>query len=192
MKKKILETHEKTREISFSKEKIDADCLISNGGKHALFNLFGALINPGDEVILISPYWTSYPELVKICGGIPNIIKTFEYDVFVPDLEKIGQAINSRTKAIVINSPHNPTGIHYTQEWMEGFANLMNKHPEVTIISDEIYYPLYYFDPPPTYYYQTHPNLLKQTVIIDGISKFFASTGLRIGWAIAPKELITE
>ena len=190
LRDKIINFHQETRKINFANLPEKMNCLISHGGKHALANFFAALLNPGDEVILISPCWTSYPEQIKVYGGKVVMVATSQRNLFSPDWKDIKNAINSKTKAIVINSPHNPTGIDYSKDWMEQFAHLMEDYPEIMIVSDEIYYLLNYRGAKSTYYYQINPQLLRQTIIIDGISKFFASTGLRMGWAIAPEPLI--
>ena len=189
LREKIMYFHQETRNIQFADVGEEMDCLISHGGKQALANFFASWINPGDEVVVISPYWTSYPEQIKVHGGKVVMVNADRQNSFVPDLEQIHKSINSKTKAIVINSPNNPTGIHYPTNWMEEFVKFMTDYPELMVVSDEIYYLLNYKSTP-TYYYQKNPQLLQQTIIIDGISKFFASTGLRLGWAIAPKKLI--
>ena len=190
LKDKIINFHQETRSILFADISEKMDCLISHGGKHALANFFATLLNPGDEVILMSPYWTSYPEQIKVYGGKVVTIKTSQQSMFTPDCKDIKSAINSKTKAIIVNSPHNPTGIDYPKEWTEQFAHLMEDYPDIMLVSDEIYYLLNYRGEKTAYYYQINPALLQQTIIIDGISKFFASTGLRMGWAIAPESLI--
>ena len=190
LRNKIMNLHQETRNILFSDVREDMDCLVCNGGKHALANFFATILNPGDEVILIAPYWTSYPEQIKAYGGKPVVLETTQSDYFSPDIKDIEKAINSQTKAIIVNSPHNPTGTHYSSNWMEQFANMMENYSKIIIVSDEIYYLLNYQGTTPSYYYQINPQLLEQTVIIDGISKFFASTGLRLGWAIAPQMLV--
>lgn len=189
LRKNVLENFEKTRDVKLSDSDVEFDCVISNGGKHSISNIMGCLLDPGDEVIVMTPYWVTYPEIIKFCKGVPITIETTPYEFFVPSIDKIKLAISPKTKAIIVNSPQNPTGIHYSDEWMNEFAELMKKHPHVNIISDEIYYELFYYDPRPTYFYQKHPELLKQTIIVDGISKTLASTGLRLGWTIAPKDL---
>jgi aspartate aminotransferase len=189
LRKKILAHFEESRKVSLESSGVEFDCLISNGGKHALSNVLGSLIDHGDEVIILSPYWVSYPEMVKFCKGVPVIVSTTSFDLFVPSLDEIKRNLSPKTKAIIVNSPNNPSGIHYNDEWMKGFAEIMLENPDVAIISDEIYFELSYYDPKPTYFYQHYPELLKQTVIIDGISKTLACTGLRIGYIIAPKEL---
>lgn len=190
LRKKLIQYVENKRDLSFKIEDHETECLISNGSKQSLYNVFGAILNPGDEVIIITPYWVSYPEMIKFWGGEPKIINSHAFDAFTPPLEEIKKAISSRTRAIVINSPNNPAGIHYTKEWMLDFANLMKEHPETYIISDELYSEICYFDPKPKYFYQLDQSLLKQTLIIDGISKTFACTGLRIGFCIGPTKVI--
>lgn len=189
LRKKLLKHIEHSRGISFQAEGVEVECVISNGAKHSISNILGALIDPGDEVIIFSPYWISYPEMIKFCRGVPITVQSNIYDVFTPSLTELKKVISSRTKAIIINSPNNPAGIHYSDEWMSEFAELMLEYPEVAIISDEIYFDVYYYDPKPTYFYQKRPELLSRTVIVDGISKAFASTGLRIGYCVAPKAL---
>ena len=190
LKQWIMDFHQKTRKISFADAGEEMDCMVSHGGKHALANFFATWINPGDEVVVMAPYWTSYPEQIKICGGKVVLVETERKNSFTPDLKHIQKSITSKTKAIIVNSPSNPSSIYYSEDWMDEFANLMSDYPEIVVVSDEIYYLLSYRDSIPTYYYQKNPQLLRQTIIIDGISKFFASTGLRLGWAIAPKALI--
>lgn len=189
LRKKIMEHIEITRGINFAALDEPFDCVISNGAKHSISNILGAIIDPGDEVIIIAPYWISYPEMIKFCRGIPIVVTSSIFDVFSPPLHEIRKAISEKTKAIIINSPNNPAGIHYSDEWMQEFADLLVEHPHVNVISDEIYFEVCYYDPKPTYFYQKNPELLKRTIIVDGISKAFASTGLRIGYAIGPQNI---
>jgi aspartate aminotransferase len=189
LRKKIIKHIEQTRGINFNNLGEEFDCVVSNGAKHSISNILGALIDPGDEVIIISPYWISYPEMIKFCRGIPIVVKSSIFDVFTPPLQEIRKAISPKTKAIIINSPNNPAGIHYSDEWMQSFAELLEEHPHVNIISDEIYFEVCYYDPKPTYFYQKKPELLRRTIIVDGVSKAFASTGLRIGYCVGPKNI---
>jgi len=186
LRQKYLKKIEATRNISLPE---DFDCLISNGGKHSIFNLLAALINPGDEVVLIAPYWVSYPEMVKLLGGTVRVVKTTMFDNFHPSMEALNEAITDKTKAIIINSPNNPSGTHYSPVWMQDFGSFIKDFPEIALISDEIYFELNYYDPAPTYFYQTHPELLPRTIICDGISKSLACTGLRIGYFVASKKI---
>ncbi|MBT4790364.1 MAG: aminotransferase class I/II-fold pyridoxal phosphate-dependent enzyme [Halobacteriovoraceae bacterium] len=189
LRRKFIDFIEEKRGIDFGSVETPMECIISNGSKHSLYNVFGALLDPGDEVILLAPYWVSYPEIIKFWRGVPVIVKSHAFDAYTPALEDIEKAITDKTKAIIINSPNNPAGIHYTDSWMKNFAKFLNSHPELTIISDEIYSELSYFDPKPSYFYQFDKELLSRTVIIHGISKSFAATGLRIGFCIADAEL---
>lgn len=168
----------------------DFDCIVSNGSKHSIYNTLGALLDPGDEVILLAPYWVSYPEMIKFWGGTPTIVRSNVFDAFVPAIEDIQKVMTPRTKAIIVNSPNNPTGIHYSESWMREFATFLQANPDLIIISDEVYSDISYFDPKPTYFYQFDHSLLSRTVIIHAISKTLASTGLRIGYAIGPSSII--
>lgn len=167
------------------------DCIVSNGSKHTLYNALGALIDPGDEVILLAPYWVSYPEMIKFWGGVPIVIKSNVFDAFVPALDDIRRVITPRTKAIIVNSPNNPSGVHYSETWMKDFALLMKDHPDLAIISDEVYSDITYFDPKPSYFYQYDRSLLERTIIVHAISKTLAATGLRLGYAVAPTNVVT-
>ena len=188
---KFIEYVSSKRDISFKDiDDTTFDCIVSNGTKHTLYNILGALINPGDEVVLLTPYWVSYPEMIKFWGGVPLIVQSNSFDVFTPHIDDIKKLISPRTKAIIVNSPNNPSGIHYSDKWMQDFATFLKDYPELAVISDELYSELSYFDPKPTYFYQHEPSLLKQTIIVDGISKSFACTGLRIGYCIGDKKLI--
>ena len=189
LRKKIIKHIEQTRGINFANLGEEFDCVVSNGAKHSISNILGALVEPGDEVIIISPYWISYPEMIKFCRGVPIVVKSSIFDVFTPPLQEIRKVISPKTKAIIINSPNNPAGIHYSDEWMQEFADLMEEHPHVNIISDEIYFEVCYYDPKPTYFYQKNPELLRRTIIVDGVSKAFASTGLRVGYCVGPKNI---
>ncbi|MBC76468.1 MAG: hypothetical protein CME64_10680 [Halobacteriovoraceae bacterium] len=187
LRSKVIEKTAQKRDIKFPKGEFD--CVLSNGSKQSIYNVLGALINPGDEVVVITPYWVSYPEMVKLWGGVCTFVKSKTFDNYTPALEEIEKALTPKTKAIIVNSPNNPAGIHYPEEWMIGFAKLLKKYPDLVVISDELYSEVSYFDPRPSYFYQHDPELLSQTVIVDGISKTFACTGLRIGHCIAPKKI---
>ena len=187
---KVIVHTESTRQIEFKSENVNFECIISNGSKHTIYNILGALIDPGDEVIIMTPYWVSYPEMIKFWGGVPVAVDSLVFDDFIPQIEDIRKAITNKTKAIILNSPNNPAGIHYSADWMKQFALLLKEYPNLIVISDELYSELYYFDPKPEYFYQFDQSLLDQTVIVNGISKSFACTGLRIGWCIGNAQLI--
>jgi aspartate aminotransferase len=168
----------------------DFDCILSNGSKQSIYNSLGALVDPGDEVILLAPYWVSYPEIIKFWGGTPQVVKSNVFDAFVPAIDDIRKCMSPRTKAIIVNSPNNPAGVHYSEAWMKEFAAFLLDYPDLIVISDEVYSDIYYFDPKPSYFYQLDHALLNRTIIIHAISKSLASTGLRLGYAVGPAALI--
>lgn len=154
--------------------------VISNGAKHSLVNVFGAILNPGDEVIIPAPFWVSYPEMVKINDGVPVIIPTLEEDYFKVTAEQIEEKITPKTRAVVINSPSNPTGMVYTKEELEEIAKVALKH-HIYIISDEIYEHLIY-DGSHFSIAQINDDVKDLTIIVNGVSKTYAMTGWRIGY----------
>lgn len=187
LRTKFLKVHANKRNV----ERIESmDCVISNGSKHSLYNVLGVIVNPGDEVIALAPFWVSYPEMIKFWGGVTKVVKTNVFDAFTPAIDDIRKAINEKTKAIIINSPNNPAGIHYSDSWMKEFAILLTEFPHLLVISDEVYSDICYYDPKPTYFYQHDPELLDRTIIVHSISKSLASTGLRIGFTIAMPEIV--
>ncbi len=185
-----LKRFKSSRNIDQLPESSELSCIISNGAKHGLTNVLATILNPKDEVIVIAPYWLSYPQLIQLWGGKMVTVYAGRHNGFIPLVEEIEQKISKKTKAILINSPNNPTGVYYDKKWMSSFATMLEKYPEVVIISDEIYYDLNYFDPKPSYFYQVKPELLDRTIILDGISKNLACTGLRIGYTFATNDLI--
>ena len=114
----------------------DFDCILSNGSKQSIYNALGALVDPGDEVILLAPYWVSYPEIIKFWGGTPQVVKSNVFDAFVPAIDDIRKCMSPRTKAIIVNSPNNPAGVHYSEAWMKEFAAFLLEYPDLIVISD--------------------------------------------------------
>lgn len=190
LRKKLIKHFISSRRLPAELFENEWDCIVSNGSKHTLYNALGALIDPGDEVILLAPYWVSYPEMVKFWGGTPTVVKSNVFDAFVPAIDDIRKAMTPRTKVIIVNSPNNPAGVHYSEAWMREFAEFMREHPDLIVISDEVYSDISYFDPKPSYFYQVDNELLKRTIIVHAISKTLAATGLRLGWAIAGSNVI--
>jgi len=166
-----------------------SEVMVASGAKHALSTLFQAILDPGDEVIVPAPYWVSYPEQIKLSDGVPVILETDESSRFKVTRELLEQHITPKTKALVLNSPSNPTGMVYSKEELEMVADVAIKH-DLLVISDEIYEKLLYNG-------ATHisiaslPEMRERTVIINGVSKSHAMTGWRIGYAIGPKEIIS-
>ena len=170
-------------------DNLELDCIISNGAKQSISNVLCSIINPGDEVIILSPFWVSYPPLIELYGGVVKVLESDFYENFIPGLEKLNNLISKKTKAIILNSPSNPSGIVYPKEWMIKFAEIMRSHRNLIIISDEIYRDLYYYDPRPSYFYNEDQSLLDQTIVIGGISKSMARQGLELVGQLRIKNL---
>lgn len=165
-----------------------AQIVVSNGAKHSLMNAFMAILNPGDEVIIPAPYWVSYPEMVKIADGVPIIINASESQDFKVTAEQLKEAINPRTKAIVINSPSNPTGMIYSEAELRKIAELAVKN-DLFVISDEIYEELVYDGKKHVSIASFGDEIKERTIVINGVSKAYAMTGWRIGYAASALEI---
>ncbi|MEL6945703.1 MAG: pyridoxal phosphate-dependent aminotransferase, partial [Bacteroidota bacterium] len=161
--------------------------VVSNGAKQSIMNLCQALLNEGDEVIILAPYWVSYSEIVKMAGGVPVILSAEIDTDFKVSAEDITAAITDRTKALLFSSPCNPTGSVYTSEDLKAIAGVIGKHPEITIISDEIYEYINFTGKHISI--GAFPEVKDQTVTVNGFSKGFAMTGWRLGYMGAPKWL---
>ena len=159
--------------------------LVSNGGKQVLFNGFMAVLEPGDEVVIIAPYWVSYPAQVQLAGGVPKVVTTTPESGFQPDVDKVAAAITPRSKILVLNSPSNPTGAVYAPEMVEALVELAVRN-DMWIFADDLYEHLVYdgvFTPAARF-------AQDRTLIIHGASKGYALTGWRIGYGTGPKPLI--
>ncbi|WP_047985287.1 pyridoxal phosphate-dependent aminotransferase [Ornithinibacillus californiensis] len=165
------------------------EVIVTSGAKHALYTLFQVLLNDGDEVIVPTPYWVSYPEQIKLAGGNPVFIDGMEENEFKITPDQLETAITSKTKAIIINSPSNPTGMMYSEKELKALGELCLKH-HLVIISDEIYEKLIYTDDKHVSIAQISTKLKEQTVVINGVSKSHAMTGWRIGYAAGPQAII--
>lgn len=159
--------------------------VVSNGAKQSLHNALMAVCGPGDEVVIPAPYWVSYADLVKLAGATPVIIETTEAEGFKLSPERFRRAITPHTKLLMINSPSNPTGVVYRREELEALADVVLE-TNAGVISDEIYEQLCYGDARPTCFATLRPGLADRTITISGVSKTYAMTGWRIGWAVAP------
>jgi aspartate aminotransferase len=162
-----------------------AEVVISNGAKHSIHNALMAVCGPGDEVIIPAPYWVSYSDLVKLTGATPVVIATSETEGFKLSPSQLLAAITPRTKLLMINSPSNPTGVVYDRSELEALADAILT-TEVGVLSDEIYEHLTYGNHQPTCFATLRPGLHNRTITISGVSKSYAMTGWRIGWALAP------
>ena len=185
LRKAICDKLQKDQGISYS----PAEVVVTNGAKHALYTLFQAILDPGNEVIIPTPYWVSYPEQVILAEGVPVFIEGYEHQQFKVTPEQIEAAITENTKAIIINSPSNPTGMIYTEQELREIGEVCLKH-DILIVSDEIYEKLVYDGAKHVSIAQLSTELKEQTIIINGVSKSHSMTGWRIGYAVGNKEII--
>ncbi len=186
LKKAVCQKLKKDNHLDYE----PAEILISCGAKHSLYNICQALFEEGDEVLIPAPYWVSYPDMVLLAGATPVIIKTAEktgFRITAADLEK---ALTKKTKALILNSPSNPTGASYTKEDLTAIAQVLLK-TGITVISDEIYEKLVYDGFSFSSIASVDPKLKNQAIVVNGVSKSYSMTGWRIGYAAGPKPLIT-
>ena len=165
-----------------------AQIVISNGGKHSLSNIFDAILNQGDEVIIPGPYWLSYPEMVKLSDGIPVIVYGTKENEYKVTADQIEQAVTAKTKALVLNSPNNPTGMIYTKSELQKIADLAVKY-DFYVVSDEMYEYLIYGDEKHISIASLGEEIYKRTLTCSGLSKSYAMTGWRIGYVGAPLQI---
>ncbi len=163
--------------------------VVSNGAKQALWNLLYSIINPQDEVVILAPHWVSYPEMVKMMYGVPVVVKP-EDGSFHPRMQDIEQVVGSYTKAIIVNSPNNPSGEVYSREFMAELVEFCEKKG-IWLISDDIYHRLIFDGVQWTNPYSLTDKSIddSRVVIINGVSKLYGMTGFRIGWVVAPRKL---
>lgn len=185
LRKAICDKLQKDQGISYSPSEV----VVTNGAKHALYTLFQAILDPGNEVIIPTPYWVSYPEQVILAEGVPVFIEGYEHQQFKVTPDQIEAAITENTKAIIINSPSNPTGMIYSEQELKEIGDICLKH-DILIVSDEIYEKLVYDGAKHVSIAQLSPELKAQTIIINGVSKSHSMTGWRIGYAVGNKEII--
>ncbi|MEH7460843.1 pyridoxal phosphate-dependent aminotransferase [Bacillus thuringiensis] len=185
LKQEIMKKFERDQGLFYEPSQI----IVCNGAKHALYTLFQVLLDEGDEVIIPTPYWVSYPEQVKLAGGEPVYVDGLEENHYKITPEQLHQVITEKTKAVIINSPSNPTGMIYSKEELQQLGQVCLEH-DILIVSDEIYEKLIYGDAEYTSIAELSNELQEQTLIINGVSKSHSMTGWRIGYAAGNKELI--
>lgn len=185
LKKAIIDKFEKDNGLTYAPNQI----IISTGAKQCLANVFQAIINPGDEILVPTPYWVSYPELIQLSDGVPVFVQCKEENNFKYTIEDLNKALTSKTKALLINSPNNPTGTIYSKEELEEIANFA-KEKDIFIISDEIYEKLIYGDKKHVSIASLSQDAFDRTIVINGVSKSYAMTGWRIGYAAGPEAVI--
>ncbi|HWL68386.1 MAG TPA: pyridoxal phosphate-dependent aminotransferase [Geminicoccus sp.] len=186
LKKAIVAKFARENGLTYAPEQIT----VGTGGKQVLYNAFMATLNPGDEVVIPAPYWVSYPDMVLLAGGTPVFVPCLEQHGFKLQAEDLDRAITPKTKWLVLNSPSNPTGSAYTAAELKALTEVLLKHPQVYVMTDDMYEHLVYdgftFATPA----EVEPRLMERTLTCNGVSKAFAMTGWRIGYAGGPKDLI--
>jgi len=164
--------------------------LVSCGAKHSLYNLFQAVLNPGDEIIIPAPYWVSYPDMAKLAGAEPVILKTTIEDGFKITPDKLRGAISDRTRMVVFNSPSNPTGVSYSKEELAALGEVLLDHRDILIVTDDIYEHILWGQDKFVNIVNACPGLYDQTVVVNGVSKAYSMTGWRIGYVGGPESII--
>lgn len=186
LKDAIINKFKTENKLEYTREEVIVSC----GGKHSIYNLFQTIFDEGDEVIIPAPYWVSYPDMAVLAGAVPVFITTSDKNHFKVKPTEIEKVITKKTKAFILNSPSNPTGNTYTKEELEEIADICIKN-NLLIISDEIYEKLVYDNFKFFSIAQVSQKVKEHTIIINGVSKAFAMTGWRIGYAAGPKEIIS-
>nr|MDD6335173.1 pyridoxal phosphate-dependent aminotransferase [bacterium] len=184
LRKAICDKLQSDNQLSYS----PAQIVVSNGAKHALYNAFMAILDPGDEVIIPAPYWVSYPEMVRLADGVPVFVQTREEEGFNMTAEAFEKAITPKTRALVLTNPGNPCGNLYRDEEIKALCRVALAH-DLWIVSDEIYEELVYDTGRPMSIAAVSPEAYEHTIIINGLSKSHAMTGWRIGYSASPREV---
>lgn len=187
LKQAIIAKFKRDNNLDYSAKQI----LVSCGGKQSFFNLALALVNPGDEVIIPAPYWVSYPDIVIIAEGKPVIVPAGIEQNFKMTATQLAAAITSRTKLVVINSPSNPSGAVYSLEELQALGEVLRKHPQILIATDDMYEHIALNDENFVNILNACPDLYSRTIVLNGVSKSYAMTGWRIGYAGGPEPIIT-
>jgi aspartate aminotransferase len=186
LKDAIIAKMKRDNGLEYTRDEISVAC----GAKHTLYNISQALIQEGDEVIIPGPYWVSYPDQIVLAGGTPVFIMTDEATGFKVTPEQLEKAITPKTKYLILNSPCNPTGSTYLVGELQALGQVLLKHPHVYVVSDDIYEKLIYDGIIFSTIAQVVPELKPRTIVVNGVSKAYAMTGWRIGWACGPKEIM--
>lgn len=186
LKQAICAKFARDNDLQYKPEQI----LVSCGAKHSIYNALQALLNPGDEVIIPTPFWVSYTDMTLLAGGKPVIIHADIDQHFKITAEQLEKAITPRSKIFFINSPNNPSGVAYTKEELAAIGKVLLKYPQIIIISDDIYEHTYWADFPFSNILNACPELYDRTIVVNGVSKAYAMTGWRIGYAAGPVAII--
>jgi len=186
LKNAIIEKFKRDNHLNYGADQI----LVSCGAKQTCYNVCGAVLNPGDEAIVPAPYWVSYPDMIKLADAEPVIVAAMMEDDFKINPRLLEAAITSKTRLIFLNSPSNPTGAAYTRAELEALGAVLEKYPDIVIAADDMYEHIYWAKEPFVSFAEVCPALYDRTVTINGVSKAYAMTGWRIGYAGGPKSII--
>ncbi|EKD54571.1 MAG: hypothetical protein ACD_60C00068G0013 [uncultured bacterium] len=186
LKKAIIQKFERDNQLNYTAEQIIVSC----GAKHSLYNLFASVLNNGDEIIIPAPYWVSYIDIAKLMGGIPIVIQADleqHFKITPADLQK---AITPKTRLMVMNSPSNPTGVAYTTDELKALGQVLLKHPHILVVTDDIYEHTLWAKEPFANILMVCPELYDRCMVVNSVSKTYAMTGWRIGYAAGPKNIV--
>lgn len=186
LKAAVIEKFKRDNGLSYQPKQI----LVSCGGKQSFFNLALALLNPGDEVIIPAPYWVSYPDMVMLADGKPVILPTDHSQRFKITPQQLEAAITPKTKLVVLNSPSNPTGVAYQRKELEALAQVLLKHPQVFVATDDMYEHILWSEESFCNILMSCPELFERTFVLNGVSKAYSMTGWRIGYCAGPQSII--
>lgn len=186
LKNAIIEKFKHDNHLTYGPDQI----LVSCGAKQTCYNVCGAVLNPGDEAIVPAPYWVSYPDMIKLADAEPVIVAAMMEDGFKITPRLLEAAITPKTRLIFLNSPSNPTGAAYTRAELQTLGAVLEKHPDIVIAADDMYEHIYWANEPFVSFAEVCPALYDRTVTINGVSKAYAMTGWRIGYAGGPKSIV--
>lgn len=186
LKQAIIQKFARDNQLEYQPNQI----LVSSGGKQSYFNMALALLNKGDEVVIPAPYWVSYPDMVTVAEGVPVVIETTPEQRYKITPEQLEAAITPKTRLVTLNSPSNPSGMAYSKAEFEALGEVLRKHPNVLIATDDMYEPILWTDEPFNNIVTANPDLYDRTIVLNGVSKAYSMTGWRIGYAGGPAKLI--
>lgn len=186
LKQAIINKFARDNALTYTPEQIIVSC----GAKHSIYNVFTAVLDAGDEVIIQAPYWVSYPDMVKLTDGNPVTIKTDAAQNFKMTPQQLQGAINEHTRILMLNSPSNPTGVAYTLDELKALAAVLLEHPRIIILSDDIYEHNLFHNKPFAHILNACPELYDRTMVVNSVSKTYAMTGWRIGYTAGPAKII--
>ena len=186
LKDAIIEKFKRDNQLDYSRDEV----MVSNGGKQVFYNLCQAILNDGDEVLIPAPYWVSYPDMALLAGGEPVIIPSDDSNRCKITAEDLEKHITSKSKLFVINSPSNPSGIAYTKDELTALGNVLEKHKQIVVVTDDIYEHIMFGGQKFVNILNTTPSLKDRTVILNGVSKVYSMTGWRIGYAAGPVDIV--